>query len=207
VKLQKLHRALLTLDDGQTVEVERIGKGRYTTAWANGSHVYLQTDERDASKEMLAHLAVEPRNPHIPDCRYVGMLERHKVYTMPKYRKVTARDTREAYAQLRRLIAMRDKAYTLAIKARGCKFDGYDINNEFRELLENGEGASLPETLRDALTQLLDEAENYGEYTVEFRRANVAADEAGTLILLDPLFDLAEVRTDSQQRAKAARGY
>lgn len=37
-------RALLTLPDSSQVEVERIGRGRYTTAWKNGSHVYAQTN-------------------------------------------------------------------------------------------------------------------------------------------------------------------
>lgn len=209
--LKKLNRAVLALDDGREVEVERIGRGRYTTAWANGSHVYLQTDERDASKEMLANLARRSgRNQHLPDCHYLGELgARHRLYSMPKYRKVTARDTRVAWELLKCLITLRERARRLAA-TNDPKWDSYALNAAFRELIDDGEGnniSGLPDALQAALLALLDEAANYGEYTLEFRRANVAADGNGTLILLDPLFDLREVREDSERRMRAARGY
>ena len=53
--LKRLHRALLTLDDGTALEVTRIGRGRYAEAWANGSTVYLAVaDGPDCSKEIMS---------------------------------------------------------------------------------------------------------------------------------------------------------
>lgn len=216
-KLTKLHTALLTYDDPSTggpvsVEVTRIGRGRYTTAWANGTKVYLQTSDRDASKEILSNLAVPPRNPHTPDCTLLDSFAGdYRLYSTPRYRKVTARETPQAWKQLKTLIAMRDDARREACKDRSRSDLGYAINDAFRNIIDAdqcGPAPRLPASLYEALKQLLDEASRYGEYTIEFRRANVAADADGTLILLDPLFDLAEVRRAKEERMKrAARRY
>jgi hypothetical protein len=196
IKISKLHKARIALPDGKTVEVERIGQGRYTTAWANGSKVYLQTSEKDYSKEILSTIS----GPHIPKCDYVGNLDGpYRLYSMPKYRKVTARETPEAWAQLRELIRLREMARMEFLRA-GAIPDGYDINERFREMVDE-EGHVLPRSLVLDLHKVLDAAGNYGEYTIEFRKANVAANKAGRLILLDPLFDMAEIRA-SQERAR-----
>lgn len=213
--IKPLHKAILTLPDGKTVEVERIGRGRYTTAWANGSHVYLQTSEKDYSKEILDNLGHGGRTPYIPDCRRLGdFAGPYRLYSMPKYRKVTAKETPEAWRLLRRLEALREEAFTMARKREPRNLTGYAINDAFRELLddtETGVGTLAPEDLPagliTALRLLLDEASNYGEYTIEFRRANVAADAKGQLVLLDPLFDMAELRKDQDARLHKARRY
>lgn len=212
--LKPLHRAILTLPDGKAVEVERIGRGRYTTAWANGSKVYLQTSEKDYSKEILENLR---REPHIPDCQRLGDFSGpYRLYSMPKYRKVTARETPEAWRQLKTLIEVREEAWILACKRNSHwrAATGYEINEAFSELLDDIEAGvgkvepdALPPELVASLRLLLDEAASYGEYAIEFRRANVAADKSGRLILLDPLFDMAEVRQDSERRLRKARGY
>jgi len=213
--LKPLHRAVLTLPNGRAVEVERIGRGRYTTAWANGSHVYLQTHEKDASKEILEVVGRGERATHIPDCRHLGAFAGpYRLYSMPKYDKVTARTTPAAWAQLQALIKLREEAWQLALKRENRAPDGYAINDAFRELLDDVaagcglvEPGVLPNSLVEALRAVLDEAANYGEYTIEFRRANVAADKQGRLILLDPLFDGAEVRKANQEAQRKARGW
>lgn len=198
-----LHHARVTLPSGKSVAVERIGKGRYTTAWANGHNVYLQTHEKDASKDILSGL----RGSHIPRCRYIGTLDGpYRLYAMPKYRKVSARETPEAWKHLKELIRLREEAQSLARKRRGFLFDGYDLNDCFLEIIEEREHI-LPRSLVSALTKIIDAAGNYGEYTIELRKANVAADAAGRLILLDPVYDLAEVREDREARLKRHRGY
>jgi hypothetical protein len=208
-KLKPLHRAILTLPDGSPVEVERIGRGRYTTAWAtvayhNGSKVYLQTNEKDASKEILAGFSGKP---YLPEIERLGNFEGdYQLYVMPRYSKVTAKDTPAAWAQLKELIRLRELAVSWALQRRGINWDGYDLNDSFREALRE-EPHGLPEELVESLEELLDAAGNYGEYAVEFRRANVAADPAGRLVLLDPLYDVAEVRESHKAARQRANRY
>jgi hypothetical protein len=210
-KIKPLYRAILTLPDGSPVEVERIGKGRYTTAWATVAYgdgskvVYLQTSEKDASKEVLASLSGKP---HLPKIEHLGSFERreYRLYVMPRYRKVTARDTPTAWRQLKELIRLREMAATWAMQRRSITWDGYDLNDCFREALRE-ESHELPEELVESLTELLDAAANYGEYAVEFRRANVAADAAGRLVLLDPLYDVAEVREANRAARQRANRF
>jgi hypothetical protein len=209
--IKPIHKANLTLPDGKTVEVERIGRGRYTTAWANGSRVYLQTHEKDFSKEILSAI---PRNPHIPECEHLGGFSGpFRLYSMPLYRKVTARDTPEAWRHLRCLEALREEADGLA-RQRARLVDGYALNDAVRAILDDMEAGvgtlpseALPWELFEAVRSLLDEAANYGEYTVEFSRRNVAADARGRLVLIDPLFDMAEVRQSREGALRKARGY
>ncbi len=211
-KIKPLHRAILTLPDGSPVEVERIGKGRYTTAWATVAYgdgskvrkVYLQTSEKDASKEILASLSGKP---YLPEIERLGNFEGdYQLYVMPRYRKVTAKDTPAAWAQLKELVRLRELAVSWALQRRGARWDGYDLNDCFWEALQE-EPHGLPGELVESLAELLDAAANYGEYAVEFRRANVAADPAGRLVLLDPLYDVAEVRESHKAARQRANRY
>lgn len=204
--LTALPLALLTIPapgrpEGKTIRVTRIGRGRYTTAWRHGSRVYLRVRPGEHSKEILETLRGKA---HIPSCRFVAHLPNdYKLYGMPLYRRVTARETTEAWKQLRTLIKMREDAWLAARDRNGGRAHGYDINAAFADLLDNTDHG-LPDSLVNALNSLLDQAMNYGEYVVEFRRANVAATKSGKLILLDPLFDMEEVRNSQKKRDKWA---
>lgn len=79
--LKSLHKALLTLDDGREMEVQRIGRGRYTTAWANGHNVYLQVREGEYSKEIMEGLQ---GTKHIPECRHEGYIGTCRLYVEDK---------------------------------------------------------------------------------------------------------------------------
>lgn len=202
--LKLLYKALLTLDDGSVIEVERIGRGRYTTAWANGTRVYLQVSEKDLSKEILSTLG---GTPHIPDCEHIGWLKDVRLFAMPKYRKITAKGTPTAYKQYKELARMMNLAVDQA-RRRNVNYDGWDLNQAFRDEVDQADVAgSLPDSLLEALRLLLDSAANYGEYAMEVRKANVAADDDGELILLDPLFNMREVRESMAAARKRHRGY
>lgn len=186
-------RAELTLPDGSTVEVERIGRGRYTTAWRNCSSVYLQTNERDYGKEIVSRLC-DKHNPHIPACEQLEAPDSvHNWYKMPWYKPLTAKSGKawEDFKALKHMWedARRANGYD---PKRTDDQDAYDTNAGFVELVE---GATyLDEPLKEAVRLLVDECCNYGTYTIEISKRNCAVDGAGNLILLDAVFDLAEVR-------------
>jgi hypothetical protein len=59
-----------------------------------------------------------------------------------------------------------------------------------------------PSTL-DALRVLVDTASNYGSsFVFEFAARNLASDEAGNMVLLDPLYDQEKLRLKWQRERK-----
>ncbi len=195
-------RAALTLPNGETVEVERIGKGRYTTAWRNCSNVYLQTNEKDYGKEIVARLRDE-HNPHLPACEQLDSSESvHNWYRMPLYKPLTAKAGRawddykvlhETWEDARRAVGYKP--------GRTDDQDVYETNAKFGELVDDATYLSGP--LKEAVRLLLDECANYGTYTIEITKKNSAVDESGNLILLDAVFDLAEVRSQWKKKRSA----
>jgi hypothetical protein len=188
-------RATLTLD--------RIGKGRFTTAWRNCSNVYLQTSEQDFSKEILCDLARMNRNPHIPDIVDLGAMDGnkpYKVYREPLYQPLTAR-SKVAWAQFKELRDLAHEAWSETITTSG-RNDGMDAQvfiEKFRAAVDNS--TYLPDTLKEAISELVNQCYNYGSgYMVEVAKHNCAVDDAGTLILLDPVFNLTQIRAKSKSR-------
>lgn len=192
VTIKPLRRALLTLDGQEPIEVERLGQGRYTTAWVNSHWVYLQTHEKDQSKAIM-EAAGSIR--HVPQVEYLGFMNPcWNVYKEPKYKKLTAA-SKEAWQDFRML------EQTLADAARslyryGPKPSAAEVNARFVETLP----VTCSQALREAVEALVNEAINYGEYRFEIRRGNLAVGYEGELILLDPLFDQAEVEAYWEKR-------
>lgn len=202
-------RAQLTLPDGATVEVEKIGKGRYTTAWRNSHYVYLQTHENDSSKELLSRL---PDNPHLPKVECLGIFDGNSPYRLfrePLYQPLTAKH-RKAWELFKLVKTARDEAERESRHARAWTrsdpgTDAMELNQLFEDKIVDA--TYIPEPLKDAVRKLTYACANYGAYCIEITKKNCAVDADGNLILLDPCFDLAEVREAMEKRMKAHRGY
>jgi len=188
-------RATLSLPDGTQVEVERIGKGRYTTAWRNCSSVYLQTHEKDSGKEIVCRLAEFSRNPHIPDCKRLDGDDNqiHNWYRMPLYKPLTAKSGRawEDFKFLRQVREESRRSLGYNTK-RTDDEEAYMLNDSFRQYVDDS--TYLSDSIKEAVDQLLNECSNFGAYTIEITKKNCAVDADGNLILLDAVFDLAEIR-------------
>jgi hypothetical protein len=195
-KLDKFRTmATLTLDKGETVQVEKIGKGRFTTAWRNCTNVYLQTHETDYSKEILSSLAHADRNPHIPDVSELGWMDNEKPYRWykaPLYHPLTAAN-KIAWKQYKTLHNLTQTCWSKALYILPTNPNA--TAQRYNELLrESLESADLFDTLKEAVEQLIDSCYSYGTgYMIEVTKKNCAVDDAGTLILLDPVFDREQV--------------
>jgi len=202
--IRKLHGAVITLDDGSTVQVERIGRGRYTTAWRDGHHVYLQTKDGEYSKDILAALS---GTRHIPTTEELGWGDDDapwRLYRQPLYRRLTKRDFPNAYRQWKSLAEAREAAFK---DVRGPNWRGHDLNARTLEIAQAS--PNVDESVRETLQALIDKACDYGHnYCMEFNQGNMAVHpERDELILLDPLFDLDEVRASQMATLKKHRGY
>lgn len=184
-------QAVLTLPDGSEVHVTKLGKGRYTTAWRNCENVYLQVSERDYSKEILAGLAQVDRNKHIPDCKELERADGNspfRWYQMPLYQPLTAKSGK-AWEEFKLLKQIMENAWSSLPFSRK---EADALREAVREMVDDA--TYLSDSIKEAVNQLVDEAANYGEYSIEFSKRNCAVDGNEVLILLDPLFDLSEVR-------------
>lgn len=206
--LKKLHTARLTLDDGTTVDVERIGRGRYATAWRNGSSVYLQVkDGPDCSKEIMESLCGD--HACIPATEHMGALGDAKLYRQPLYHKLRAKDYPEAWRIYKRLRDHAEAAHQEAHRREPMRFSPSRSASEVLGGTVDRVAADMeiPKAYRLAIGALSDEVQNYGDYHFEFCPRNLAVDNRGRLILLDPVFNWQEVSEDIDRRRKRARGY
>ncbi len=198
MNLQHIKAAILTLDTGEKIHVELIGKGRFSEAWKNGANVYVITRERewgtDYSKEMLYRL--DSDNPHIPKVEMIGELSRCRsnVYKMPLYQALEAKH-KEAWQQFKELAKLREQAWKeVFIDGREWnKLFNYHLGimmcQRFCDLVQTS--VIVPETLKEALEELTNEISNYGDsWVFEFAKRNLVVDKNGNLVLLDCLFDM-----------------
>lgn len=175
---------MLTLDNGESIHVERIGKGWYSTAWKNGSNVYVQTHEDDNAKELLSHLDY----PHLPKVEYLAHAGIYRWYRLPLYSKLTAAH-KKAWADYKRLKTLHYEAFAAEMRGSGRdELDPQAVNYHLAELVEN-----VPDLHRlgESIRALADACINYGRgwYIEPFQARNCAVDAGGELILLDPVYD------------------
>jgi hypothetical protein len=203
-------RYAFTLDDQRTIEVERIGQGRFTTAYRAVSDlnlVYLAVNEErgDYSKHILADCDT---NPHLPIVRALGELNDRQVYATQYYRPLTA-SSKQAWQEFKAIAAARETAWAEVIRAQQGKMRvcdcGYLVMARTLELLHG----SISDDLYTALAAIQDAAGNYGSsYVYEFAKRNLAVSDDGRLILLDPIFDLATIeREQAEARKRSERRY
>jgi hypothetical protein len=220
MKLKNIMGARLTLDSGEELTLERLGKGQFHTCYvdvATRTTVFSVTIDRgaldadDHSKEILSKCDA---NVHIPRVGYAGAIEDRRVYTMPLYQPLRAREHPEAWALLQRLQQAREDAWTAILREQCVNHwnvaqrkmrlvdIGYLVNQRVCELMD---APGVPQSIKDALDELTRGAANYGSsYVFEFSKRNCLVSADGkTLILLDVLFNLEAVeriQTARQQR-------
>ena len=205
IKLQPIHAAVLTLDNGQPIHVERIGRGMYSTAWKNGTAVYIQTHEDDAAKEMLCQIHDTPHLPTVERIHSDSDTSIYNWYKMPLYQKLTSAHKR-AWTDYRALQKLRIKASQTANFAWAKNLQCDSVNNEFLELVKQSPLAAQYEAPIEALTEW---CASYSQSWLieELQARNCAVDANGDLILLDPIFDLQIIRDQQDAAMKRHRGY
>lgn len=195
-------------DDGPSVEVERIGAGRFTTAYrqtADPTVVYLVVNDEDGdySKDIIANCD----GPYFPALEKMGTYRDATVWKTRYYQRLRA-SYHIAWSEFRAAADCRERVYTEVMRRSDTrKMPFYRLGHEvmaqtvdkLRDEYPNYHG------LADALGQLTDESANYGSsYVFEFAARNLAVDNTGHLILLDPIFDLESM--EKMRQAALRRG-
>lgn len=199
--------ALIDSEYGFKMPLRKVGEGYFARVYLtdDGGTPYivsLMKREATSDKEILAmaHEAA-PGNPHLPAIERLGTVFTRRgtpigprvvtgsgvylpAYVMPVYRAPLRKaDSPEAWAQFKTIYAAGKKAFH---EVRGPRFSGYLINHRMVEMLEG----KIPRPLHEALKILMDTASNFGESQVfEIAARNLATDDRGNLVLIDPLFD------------------
>ena len=210
---------------GETIKAEKIGQGRFVTAYrslADPSVVYLRSRGEhpeygcDYSKEVLANCDVMT---HLPRVEREGSIGDDYLFTCPYYSRLTAAH-KTAWKQYKLLAKLREDAWRAVVMPKshegGISRYGSDVNLHVIHAL--GEHLSMLEqsnkldeyvncnVLLSALQEIVDAAINYGhDYVFEFAPRNLAVDESGRLILLDPIFSLEYMERERNAKAKRAR--
>lgn len=184
--------------------VERIGRGRFTTAYReiDTPTVYLFASETgDSSKRILMDCA----GPYIPALKLLGDRGDSTVFETTFYPRLTAKSV-GAWAQYRLIAKCREAAWSEVVMKRDrhtCPLSelGYDVMSRTVDAVQ-----PQNEELAEALQQVADSACNYGQsYVFEFAPRNLATDDAGHLILLDPVFDLRFLEEEQRNAEKRRR--
>jgi len=206
--LASLTRGVLRLPGQAPIQIKKLGAGAFATAYvtteATPPVVYVVTPDDVYDKELLAMARdAEPNNPHLPKVEKVGETRDQFIYAMPLYRTPLRKaDSASGWQDYAILKHCREDAYAHWDARRGTGKRGYRINEETVACAEDA-GVS-PSTL-EALRILVDTAANYSDdYVFEFSPRNLATDDAGNFILLDPLYDREKLYA-KQQRERRKR--
>lgn len=195
----RLKKGELTLPDGATCTLRPIGKGAFarvycTTPAKRGQkpkvYAFIKDDAGDYSKEIFSSLTENEHSKHIPKVKRAGETHDSYVYEMPLYKTPLRReDSPTAWDQYKILRKCRDDAWFKQLKRdmRMIVYQGYAIMDD---TIQCAKKAKTPSSLLRALALIRDAASNYGStYTFEFAPRNLATDDKGALILLDPVYD------------------
>lgn len=201
-----LTRGVLRLPGQAPIQIKKLGAGAFATAYVTTEMtppvVYVFTPDDVYDKELLAMARdAEPQNPHLPKVEKVGETRDQFIYAMPLYRTPLRKaDSPSGWKDYAILKTCREDAYEHWDPRRLVGKRGYQINEETVTCAE-ATGVS-PSTL-EALRILVDTAANYSDdYVFEFSPRNLATDEAGTLVLLDPLFDREKLQAKRQRERR-----
>lgn len=190
-----------------------VGRGRFSNVFLSKSTgtVYIYSFFDDFSKSIMAHAYAEMRgrSKHLVQVERLGRITYRKyrvnVYKSLYYSQVTPNTILTQYSEnlLEELQEAHrracDRYYGNIIKTRNAdKFNRYLIDQINPDVWPS---------MHAALTSLADCANDWGDHYIfdNFRRANVAIDEKGTLKLIDPMFDLEKIQADFDARKTPSR--
>lgn len=162
-------------------KAKQIGRGEFSKVYeipSDSEYVYIIA--KDWAKEMLCDSWVSD-NPHLPEIEKLGDVGDSYLYKMRRYSKLTKQHTQawQDYLKLRRIGKRYDFWQYMSRGSMDYYKYCYDLVNDER----------LPETIKDALENLLDYATNYDyNMMLEFTPRNLSVDSKGNLILRDVLF-------------------
>lgn len=184
--------------DGKEIEATYLGKGRHATAYRAGDTVYLFVfDEGEHMKEALALFGPDD-SPHVP--KITTHEEQHargkylKVYSMPFYRNITAKDA-DAWKILK----------TLADAAERIIREKYMFNEKplhqwgqyFMNDVIDATRGQIPDSVTEALQSIADAGANYGMgIAFEFGKRNIGVDDAGNIVFRDIIFDSEKIHKE-----------
>jgi GNAT superfamily N-acetyltransferase len=184
--------------EGQDIAGSYLGAGHYVRkAVLSDNKVYLIMKKQDLMKDALAENEFD--TPHIPPVeRIYDNVKDEYIYTMPYYKPISAKD-REAWSIMRELNRAKDvvwRNYHFGGKTRDRPIYTYwyEMGNDIIS------EAKVPQSVKEALTELLNAAGNYGSVMFEFDKRNVGVDELGRIIFRDIIFDIEKLHKERYER-------
>jgi hypothetical protein len=203
----------LRTPDGD-VEVERIGKGAFSTVYrevGGAGRVFAVSADETPDKEIVsfAHDAL-PENPHIPAIEKFGHTADGKtVYAMPHYRAPLRKgDSPDGWRDYVKLKKCHDETFEEA-RRKNYHATPYDLGYPVSfATVECAKESQVSSAVTEAVERLMNEASSYGAtYGFEFPPKNLATDDHGNLVLLDVLFDLEAMARQRAAKQKQRRGW
>lgn len=194
--------------DDRPRQVSYLGAGAHAKAYRDGDAVFLLVHDEDEHMKEAVEMWCSPM-PHIPDIkRHDAQTGRGgkeiQVYSMPFYPNITASD-REAWAVLKTLTEAAERIRRARYGYR-CERNLYQWGLYFaRDVIDDTRG-KVPETVSEALTELMNAGSNYGSgVTFEFGRRNIGTDGQGRIVFRDILFDAEKVQREQMAEMRARR--
>jgi hypothetical protein len=167
-------------------EVDEIGGGSWTTAYKYGdSEVILKVHNSDYTKAIALGY---PKHPHLPRVEFLGEQGYFSYYKMPLYKQPDYYTDSKAYKRLTKIVDTIDDHYEDAS-------DNTESGPEALHAMLDTLNGEIPKGVYDALvimvetiTNIIDtdgEVDN-GVY-LDIKNSNMAMDDKGRIILLDPI--------------------
>lgn len=130
-----------------------------------------------------------PQNPHIPEITTLGRTARSNVYVMPYYHTLNKRKKPTLKKKAASDAKILSRCSKTAMAAPGTPQEHNDY------VMRCAEKSSVSASVREALKVLHKTASKYSKnFLFEFPYRNLAADEKGNLVLLDVIFNNAQVK-------------
>lgn len=170
--------------DGEERTVKKIGKGQFTTAYSDGSTVFLIVADGCYDKDMAVELHNTFPNPYFPAVEKAGYCGERTVYRCPLYGKLTAAH-QQAWLVYKTIKGAHDS--TRAVSKLHGTYDGYEFNQRVLDKLTSDAlvTPNFPDGALSALQTAVDFAADFGsEYWLDIGRVNFAVN-GEQLIFLD----------------------
>jgi len=210
----RLSRSRL-VGNGRTIPLERLGQGKFCRAYRMASEptrAILIVNDSYHDKEILteAHRH-NPNNPHIPAVSQFGLTAEDTIYSAPVYHKLTPNsvDAWADWLKIRRAMKAARKLFdemqsNREWHRRNNEHDGCYLNQYF---IDEAPNFGIDGPLLEALEEICYQAQNYGsDVWMEFRPGNLGVDDAGRLVLIDPTFNMTQLRARDKKRAMQTTG-